>query len=956
MRRILSIIMFLAISNTAYGSKTVSGVVAVSTGPMQAYTQSIGRDLAAGDDVFLNDQVETGETTRAQVMLRDESVFSLAPSSKVLFDEFVYDPMAGEGVLEASLLSGGMRFVSGQLSKNQPENIKIKAGKATVGIRGTEIMAKHGEEGTTFVLLSGSMEIATESGRQLINRSGYGIDISNDGMLGIVRQVPLAEINAILAPPTKKEESKSGDSEASSDENGEESAEAEEEGEDTTSESEAETDGEAEASADASSESESESQETASSDTAPAQSESASDDDSSFDAALTASVSSSEGENEVAVAGLSDMAAPSADNASSGVTTELPQAETVETVTIDIAGDVLDSVVSNLAEDDQKEQADEVISQIAQQDISLDLISKSALTDNPYFSSSANLLVRSGSYFAQNEAQFNVTHALLREKFPDSFDENGFINYTQRQESGIDLSGYDAIFAYLDYDDGQHNFTSAEVTAYRSFIHDDDKKVLIIGRQETDMGTINSAMPIYNDGIEGYQYVGSTASVNNEPHIVSPSDGSTSDLLLGVTRFNQYNDNTSFQRVNFSQDLVADNTDPSISVTNGLLSNSHNDYPALDFGSKGAVFFGRWSCGANLSSNGDLGASILPNSVSDGRLQFCRNLLSSIAPDNTLVDVEVGTLSVPGETAGASYELISDHANEFSIIGEKLILNGGADLSAGTYDLVFNVTTVEGNEIVRTLSLDVNSGNAEKRHVATRDTYHVGETVSFSTENLVTDTAYLIQATENLEDSISWVSIDSVLGGGLPSNTGVITLHYRINENGSTYDRFHEIEIVHDCSSDHCASFATSMDTANDLAFGKDFDASHKSTWDSFFQRFSTGTGSFANSRSVQEGSLTGNYEHDLSVNFGTRSASLNTDGAVNSVPIDETWNFAFEASGGPCNADLCTLDNASTAYDLTVNLMNVALPNGKHSMMIRTELAEGSDSFTADYEPMTPQ
>ncbi|MGB2564424.1 MAG: FecR family protein, partial [Parvibaculales bacterium] len=320
MRRILSLIVFLAISNTAYGSKTVSGVVAVSTGPMQAYTQSIGRDLAAGDDVFLNDEVETGETTRAQVLLRDESVFSLAPSSKVLFDEFVYDPMAGEGVLEASLLSGGMRFVSGQLSKNQPENIKIKAGKATVGIRGTEIMAKHGEQGTTFVLLSGAMEIATESGRQLIDRSGFGIDISNDGMLGVVRQVPLAEINAILAPPPKKEESKSGDSEASSDENGEESAEAEEEGEDTASESEGESESEAEASADASSESEAESQETASSDTAPAQSDSAGDDDSSFDAALTSSVSSSEGETEVTVAGLSDIAAPSADNASTAVT------------------------------------------------------------------------------------------------------------------------------------------------------------------------------------------------------------------------------------------------------------------------------------------------------------------------------------------------------------------------------------------------------------------------------------------------------------------------------------------------------------------------------------------------------------------------------------------------------------------------------------------------------------
>ena len=64
---------------------------------MQAYTQSIGRDLAAGDDVFLNDEVETGEATRPSHAAM--SVFSLAPSSKVVFDEFVYDPMVGEGVL-----------------------------------------------------------------------------------------------------------------------------------------------------------------------------------------------------------------------------------------------------------------------------------------------------------------------------------------------------------------------------------------------------------------------------------------------------------------------------------------------------------------------------------------------------------------------------------------------------------------------------------------------------------------------------------------------------------------------------------------------------------------------------------------------------------------------------------------------------------------------------------------
>ena len=967
MRRILYLIVFLVISNTAYGSKTVSGVVAVSTGPMQAYTQSIGRDLAAGDDVFLNDEVETGETTRAQVLLRDESVFSLAPSSKVLFDEFVYDPMAGEGVLEASLLSGGMRFVSGQLSKNQPENIKIKAGKATVGIRGTEIMAKHGAQGTTFVLLSGAMEIATESGRQLIDRSGFGIDISNDGLLGVVRQVPLAEINAILAPPPKKEKGKSGDGEASSDENGEESAEAEEEGEDTASESEGESDseGEAEASADASSETESESQETAASDSASAQSDSTSDDESPFDAALTSSVSSSEGETEVTVAGLSDMAAPSADNASADATAGLPQAETVETVTIDIAGDVLESVVSSLAEDDQKEQAEEVITQLLQPNISLKLSSQAALTEKPYYSSSGSLLVRSSVDFRDYpDGKFDVTHALLREKFPDSFDANGIMHHATPQSSTSNLSDYDAIFVYFDSDVSGEAFNGSEEAAYRDFIHSDNRKVLMIGDQKEnlsntgsgDFPTINSAMGIYNQNApNGSEY---TAAALQTPMArdLSPAN-ETSELLDGVASFEQYYDGD-FKSFNFIHGGVGTNANVVAAVDNQLLTSSNNDMAALDFGVKGAVFFGRWTCAANTSINGGLGASILPNSVSNGREQFCRNLISSIAPDNTLVDVEVGTLSVSGETGAASYRLISDHADEFSIIGDKLILNGGADLNPGTYDLVLGVTMEGGNETTQTLSLDVEGGIAEKRHIATRDTYRIGETVSFPTENLVTDTGYLVHATKNNTNNVSWVSVGSVTGGGTPSNTGVITLHYRIKENGGTYDRFHEIDIVHDCTSDHCEAFATSMDTANDLGFGSDFDASDRSTWASFFQRFSEGVGRFANSRTIQSGNLTGNYAHDLSVNFGTASASLNTDGTVNGATIDNVWNFDVVGSG-PCDASLCTLEHAETTelpYDLTVNLMNIALPNGKHSMMIKTELEKGTGSFTADYVPMTPQ
>ena len=998
MRHIVSFFVLIVMSSSAYASKTVSGVVAVSTGPMQAFTQSVGRNLSAGDDVFMNDEVETGDATRAQVLLRDESVFSLAPASKIVFDEFVYDPTVGEGSLQANLMKGGLRFVSGQLSRNQPENIKIKAGKATVGIRGTEIMAKHGTQGTTFVLLSGEMEIATDSGTQIINRPGFGIDVTSEGMLGSVRQVPLAEINAILAPPPKKQESQSAEGESTSDD----AEEGDEEGgEETASDSDSEgDDGDAEASADAPSETETDEQDTAAAEAAPAKSEGGSEEESSFDAALTASVSSEEGDSEAAITGLGDITAPSTGD-TSDASPEISVAESADTkatVEIDITETVVASVVDSLAEDEQKEKADEVIAAIIEQNepnITLTLESSDRLTTNPYFSSSANLLIRSNSYFREDApAQFSVTHALIREKFPNSFDDNGFINHTEKQESAIDLSSYDAILVYLGTNDDDHNFTSAEVTAYRSFIHDDGKKVLAIGRQEQNMGTINSAMPIYHNNVDGYQYTGSTSS-NNQSQDLSPVDGSTSDLLLGVTSFEQYNDSNGFQRVSFSQDLVADNSDTAVPATNGLLTNSFDDYPALDLGDKGAVFFGRWVCGANSSPNGDLGASINANFVDNGREQFCRNLISSIAPDDSLVDVEVGSLSISGDAETASYRVVSGGGANFSIVGDKLIVNGGADLTAGTFDLVIGVTPTGEAEVERTISVAVESGVAEKRHITTRDSFNVGDAITFPTQNLVTDENYL--------NEISWVSINDA-GDRTVGNTGIITLHYRITEDGRTYDRFHEVEVVHDCSSNDCETFATSMDMENDLEFGHDFDFDNRSSWASFFDRFTTGTVRLQKTYSLESTAaydesggqpyldvLNADYSHNLAVNFGTEMGELNTQGTFdgivdasnNAANFDVTWNFSFTDSAGPCDASgschlkISEADSTSVRHNLQtsefgtddfpgVGLMNMALPNGKHSFLVRSNLAsehsDGCDSSSrcrlheTDYQPMTPQ
>jgi hypothetical protein len=830
--------------------------------------------------------------------------------------------------------------------------------------------------------------------------------VTSDGLLGAVRQVPLAEINAILAPPPENEESASADGDSTSDEEeGEASADEGDDGDESEAEAEAEAEVEAntESETEANAETEPESQEASAT-----PSESKGEEESSFDSALTASVSSSESESDVAITGLGDMTMQGADDAAAAAP-EMAVADAVDTeaaVEIDITDSVVASVVDSLAEDEQKERAEEVIAAIIAPgpdtppdlNISLELESTETLTTNPFFSSNANLLVRSTNYFQQDApAQFNVTHALLREKFPDSFDENGIVNHTERQSSDIDLSSYDAIFVYLGADDGDHNFTPAEVAAYRDFIHDDGKKVLTIGRQEQNMGTINSAMPIYHNNTDGYQYTGYTSS-DNQTQLLSPVDGNSSELLFGVTSFENYNDSNLFQRVDFRRDLVADNSDSEISVDNGLLTNSFGDYPALDFGNKGAVFFGRWVCGGNESMNGYLGASIDANFVDNGREQICRNLISSIAPEDSLVDVEVGRLSVSGDAETASFRIIDGGDDNFKIIGDKLVLDKNANLTAGAYGLTIGVTAPGENEVQRLISVAVAEGVAERRIIATRDSYHVGDTISFATENLVSDTDYL--------DDISWVSIDAGSNGGQPTNTGIITLHYRVTENGSTFDRFHEIEITHDCTSDHCDAFATSMDTERDLTFDRDFDVDNRSSWASFFDRFDTGTVrlakaySFTSSDAYEGGGepyldvLNAEYSHNLAVNFGTESGELNTagtfdgivDGTDSAADFNVTWNFSFTDANGPCDAaglcylpvaeaesiselrNLQTADMGSESISNLpgVGLMNMALPNGKHSMLVRSNLASehasGCDSSSqcrlheTDYQPMTPQ
>jgi len=96
------------------------------------------RVMQSGGALFLNDQVTTDAKGKLQVMLLDETIFTVGPNSKVALDEFVYDPGNDAGKVSVKITKGAFRFITGKVARKEPANMKVKLPTGTIGIRGTQ--------------------------------------------------------------------------------------------------------------------------------------------------------------------------------------------------------------------------------------------------------------------------------------------------------------------------------------------------------------------------------------------------------------------------------------------------------------------------------------------------------------------------------------------------------------------------------------------------------------------------------------------------------------------------------------------------------------------------------------------------------------------------------------------------------------------------------------------------
>ena len=115
-------------------------LVALASQPAVAGA-SVGRVVSSGDRIFLGDKIETGPQAGLQIMLLDETIFTIGPNAAMVIDKFVYDPSTEGGEVTASIVKGAFRFVSGRIAKRNPSDMNLRVGVEVGRSSGTRIRA-----------------------------------------------------------------------------------------------------------------------------------------------------------------------------------------------------------------------------------------------------------------------------------------------------------------------------------------------------------------------------------------------------------------------------------------------------------------------------------------------------------------------------------------------------------------------------------------------------------------------------------------------------------------------------------------------------------------------------------------------------------------------------------------------------------------------------------------------
>lgn len=158
-RHTLNPVLLLALLLTSATALAVpAGLVDAVQAPAWRVRNEVQEPLIPGMTVQNGDRIKTGAGARVYVKLAEGSTVKLGESAELNLHSRSLKPQTFfRGALD--VLAGAFRFTTAQAAKLKNRELAIRVGTATIGIRGTDVWGKSGQDRDLVMLIEGKVEV-----------------------------------------------------------------------------------------------------------------------------------------------------------------------------------------------------------------------------------------------------------------------------------------------------------------------------------------------------------------------------------------------------------------------------------------------------------------------------------------------------------------------------------------------------------------------------------------------------------------------------------------------------------------------------------------------------------------------------------------------------------------------------------------------------------------------------
>ncbi len=169
-------------------AQQAAGKVERQKGTASRTTDGVTSELALGNQVFVGDEISTGQDARLLIGFDDDSKLTLGENARITIDRFVYAP-GGNSSQALAMVIGVFRFASGKIGEESPDDVAFSTPVATIGIRGTVFLGGEltvgmpvGQSHYGFQINEGAIEVISPGGSVVLDEAGEGTFLPLEGV------------------------------------------------------------------------------------------------------------------------------------------------------------------------------------------------------------------------------------------------------------------------------------------------------------------------------------------------------------------------------------------------------------------------------------------------------------------------------------------------------------------------------------------------------------------------------------------------------------------------------------------------------------------------------------------------------------------------------------------------------------------------------------------------------